>query len=71
MAVARPYRHHKIGTQLLTQLAQVARFQKRQAITLTCLADLIPFYEVNGYINEGLSASQHADEKWYNMVKNL
>lgn len=71
LAVARPYRHHKIGTQLLTQLAQVARFQKRQAITLTCLADLIPFYEVNGYINEGLSASQHADEKWYNMVKIL
>lgn len=71
LAVTRPYRRHKIGTQLLTQLAQVARSQKRQAITLTCLATLIPFYEANGYINEGLSASQHADEKWYNMVKNL
>lgn len=68
LAVHPDFRGHGIGSQLLAELAQVAKAQGRVAITLTCLADLIPFYESNDYQNEGISASSHAGETWYNLV---
>ncbi|MBA1435144.1 GNAT family N-acetyltransferase [Bombilactobacillus bombi] len=68
LAVKPAFRQHGVGSQLLSRLAQIARQQNRQGITLTCLQRLVPFYELNGYVNEGLSSSQHAGENWYNMV---
>ncbi len=60
-----------LGGQLLAQLDVVATAQHRQAITLTCLRRLVGFYEAHGYVNEGESASAHAGEVWYNLVKPL
>ncbi len=60
-----------IGSQLLKKLAEIAKQQGRKAITLTCLKALIPFYQKNGYQNEGVAASSHANEIWYNMVLKL
>lgn len=60
-----------IGGKLLDELAMVAKGQGRKAVTLTCLKELIPFYERHGYVNEGVSASDHAGETWYNMVREL
>lgn len=57
-----------IASQLLKELATVAKNQHRQAMTLTCLERLIPFYERNGYVNEGVAESDHAGEVWYNLV---
>ena len=71
LAVSPRYRHQNVGSQLLEQLTQVARTQNRQAITLTCLQRLIPFYEHQGFQNEGRAASTHAGEVWYNMVKKM
>ncbi|GAT17755.1 GNAT family N-acetyltransferase [Secundilactobacillus silagei] len=71
LAVAKSARDQHIGSQLLAELAQVAHAQNRTAITLTCLKKLVPFYERNGYVNEGVSDSAHAGETWYNMVKTL
>lgn len=68
LAVGPDHQQGGLGSQLLTALAQVARQQHRQAITLTCLQRLVPFYERNGYVNEGVSASAHAGETWYNLV---
>lgn len=68
LAVSPQHQQAGLGSQLLTALAQVARQQRRQAITLTCLQRLVPFYERNGYMNEGVSASAHAGETWYNLV---
>lgn len=68
LAVSPQHQQGGLGSQLLTALAQVARRQHRQAITLTCLQRLVPFYERNGYVNEGVSASAHAGETWYNLV---
>ena len=68
LAVSPDHQQGGLGSQLLTALAQVARQQHRQAITLTCLQRLVPFYERNGYVNEGVSASAHAGETWYNLV---
>lgn len=71
LAVAPSCRGQGLGGQLLAELAQVATAQHRRAITLTCLERLVPFYEANGYRNEGRSASSHAGEVWYNLVKAL
>jgi len=68
LAVSPQHQGEGVGGQLLTALAKVARQESRQAITLTCLKRLVPFYEANGYVNEGVSASAHAGETWYNLV---
>lgn len=68
LAVSPSYRHLGIGSHLLTHLAKIAIKQNRKGITLTCLAELVSFYEKNGYQNEGVSTSAHAGELWYNMV---
>ena len=71
LAVSPTAQHRGLGSALLTQLKTVAAAQHRQAITLTCLKRLVPFYEANGYVNEGVSDSSHAGEVWYNLVLNL
>ncbi|GAX03294.1 GNAT family acetyltransferase [Secundilactobacillus pentosiphilus] len=71
LAVAKSVRGHGVGSKLLAELAKVAKAQHRQAITLTCLKKRVPFYEHNGYVNEGVSTSKHAGETWYNMVNEL
>nr|WP_157054703.1 GNAT family N-acetyltransferase [Liquorilactobacillus capillatus] len=71
LAVSPDYQGHGIASKLLTQLAEVAREQGRAYITLTCLEKLIPFYEKNGYLLEGVAESQHANEVWYNMTYKL
>ncbi|MFD1484876.1 GNAT family N-acetyltransferase [Lacticaseibacillus baoqingensis] len=68
LAVAPSAQHRGLGGLLLAALRDVAQAQQRQAITLTCLQRLVPFYAANEYQNEGLSASTHAGEQWYNMV---
>ena len=37
-------------------------------ISLTCHDYLITYYEMNGFIDEGESKSNHGDSIWYNMV---
>lgn len=71
LAVAPAAQRRGLGSQLLAQLETVASAQHREAITLTCLKRLVPFYEGNGYVNEGKSASSHAGEVWYNLVLTL
>ncbi|GBG95272.1 GNAT family acetyltransferase [Ligilactobacillus salitolerans] len=71
LAVAPEYRSQGVGGQLLAQLAGQAQKHGQQALTLTCLQELIPFYEKNFYKNEGLSSSTHANEAWYNMIRPL
>lgn len=68
LGVAADYQHQGLGSELLSRLAEKAKAQGRKVITLTCLAGLVPFYEKNGYQNEGVSESAHAGETWYNMV---
>ena len=64
-------RSQGIASRLLEELAASCRRKQREGITLTCLENLIPFYQKHGYANEGVSASEHAGEVWYNLVKTL
>ncbi|MCL2112613.1 MAG: GNAT family N-acetyltransferase [Streptococcaceae bacterium] len=71
LAVLPEFQHQGIAGKLLLALENVAKKQQRKAISLTCLAEKIGFYEVNGYRNEGVSTSSHAHEVWYNLVLEL
>jgi len=71
LAVAPEQRGQGIAGQLLQALIATCRIARRDGITLTCLDALIPFYEKNGFTNEGISASQHAGEQWFNLVQDL
>lgn len=71
LVVAPAYQKLGIASTLLTELAQRSREAERIGLTLTCLKELIPFYEKNGYQVEGISSSQHAGEIWYDLVLDL
>lgn len=57
-----------VGKKLLTALKEVAIEYEREGINLTCHDYLIAYYEKHGFVNEGLSQSTFAGEKWYDMV---
>ncbi|MCI2773824.1 GNAT family N-acetyltransferase [Staphylococcus petrasii] len=71
LVVSEKYQSQGLGGQLLNQFENLARQHSRLGVTLTCREELVPFYEKYGYTNEGLSDSQHAGIKWYNLVKEL
>jgi len=56
---------------LLEKLEKIAAKGERLSITLTCRKELIPFYEKNGYQNQGIADSHHAGVQWFNMIKQL
>ncbi|MDY0942237.1 MULTISPECIES: GNAT family N-acetyltransferase [Priestia] len=70
--VVNPQHHHKgIASMLLGAFEKQARDKQRLTVTLTCKEELIPFYEKNGYVNQGAAESQHAGVQWFNMSKKL
>ncbi len=71
LVVAPEYQRSGVASALLDQLKQICQHKQRAGITLTCLEELIPFYQRNGYQLEGVSASEHAGETWYNLVSEL
>ncbi len=71
IAVTPHFQTRGVAAALLAKIEEEARANKRKTITLTCKEDLIGFYEKYGYINMGVSRSEHGGVIWYNMVKKL
>ncbi|ANE49103.1 GNAT family acetyltransferase [Paenibacillus swuensis] len=71
LAVPPHLQNQGIAAGLLKHLEQQAFMVKRQSVTLTCKEELTAFYERRGYINKGVSASNHGGIVWYNMTKEL
>jgi ribosomal protein S18 acetylase RimI-like enzyme len=71
LAVKPGYQGEGIASMLLAHLENEARLKERMSITLTCKEELISFYERAGYLNAGMSDSQHGGVVWYNMNKKL
>lgn len=69
LAVSDQARGRGIAKKLLDKLDDLAVRHDRKAITLTCKKELIPFYEKFGFVNEGVSESQHGGIRWYNLLK--
>ncbi|MFF0825510.1 GNAT family N-acetyltransferase [Brevibacillus sp. NPDC003359] len=71
LAVSPAFQKRGIASMLLAHLEASARASGRETITLTCKEDLIRYYESHGYLNNGVSDSDHAGVIWYNMSKPL
>ena len=71
LSVIPPLRRRGIGGQLLHAMITLARKEERLAVTLTCLAEKVPYYESFGFQKRGKSDSVHGGATWYNMVLDL
>lgn len=71
LAVNPIYQKRGIASALLTHLEKEAKAKNRETVTLTCKEKYVPFYEMLGYENKGLSESEHGGVTWYNMTKKL
>ena len=68
LSVSKDYKKQGIGTALLAALKDVAVARQAKGITLTCHEELIGYYEMNGFCDEGQSLSTHGQATWYNML---
>ena len=68
LSIAKEAQALGVGKRLLKALKEVALEHEREGINLTCHDYLIPYYEKNGFVNEGVSQSSFAGESWYDMV---
>jgi ribosomal protein S18 acetylase RimI-like enzyme len=71
LAVAPSFQKKGIASALLLHMENDAKMKNRESITLTCKDDLLSFYGRFGYINKGISTSEHGGVQWFNMVKLL
>ncbi|MBS4207247.1 GNAT family N-acetyltransferase [Bacillus sp. FJAT-50079] len=69
LAVSKQDRNQGIAKLLIEKLEELVVENEREGITLTCKQDLVSFYERFGFVNHGMSESQHGGIRWYNMVK--
>ncbi|MEJ8305139.1 GNAT family N-acetyltransferase [Saccharibacillus sacchari] len=69
LAVSDQARGRGVAKLLMDKLDELAAANDREGVTLTCKKELIPFYEKLGFVNEGVSASEHGGIRWYNLVK--
>jgi len=69
LAVAKQARNRGIAKILMEKMEELAKENEREGITLTCKQELVSFYEKLGFVNHGMSESQHGGVCWYNMVK--
>ncbi|USB32303.1 GNAT family N-acetyltransferase [Paenibacillus sp. YPG26] len=69
LAVSTQARGQGIARILIEAMEELVVQNEREGITLTCTEELIPFYEKSGFVNHGLSESQHGGLSWYNLIK--
>lgn len=65
------YQHLGIAKELMKTFIQSAIQRNKKAVVLTCKKELIGFYEQFGYINKGVSKSNHGNVIWYDMSLSL
>lgn len=61
------YQQRGFAKELMLQFIEEAKKSNRKEILLTCKKHLIGYYEQFGYVNEGISQSEHGGAKWYDM----
>lgn len=61
------YRKHGYAGQLLHAAIDTARKEGRKGLVLTCKDRLVHYYASFGFVNEGLSTSEHGGAVWYQM----
>lgn len=61
------YRKRGYAGSLLQKAIDDARNEGRQGVVLTCKDKLLHYYAKFGFINEGISSSEHGGAVWYQM----
>lgn len=61
------YRRCGYAAQLIQALIAAAKNQNRKGVILTCKTHMMEYYAKFGFVNEGLSQSEHGGEQWYQM----
>ena len=62
------YRCRGVAAELMQTFIAKAREEGRKGCILTCKERLIPYYSKFGYVNQGISKSQHGGAVWYDML---
>ena len=68
LSVHPDFQRQGVGTLLPAALKEIAVQQNRKGISLTCHDELIPYYEMNGFVHEEISDSTHGGAVWSDMV---
>ena len=68
LSVHPDFQRQGVGTLLLAALKEIAVQEHRQGISLTCHDELIPYFEMNAFVHEGISDLTHGGSVWSNMV---
>ena len=68
LSVHPDFQRQGVGTLLLAALKETAVQEHRQGISLTCHDELIPYFEMNAFVHEGISDLTHGGSVWSNMV---
>lgn len=61
------YRKKGYASKLIRQMIDYAKKENRLGVVLTCKKELINFYSKFGFIDEGISESQHGGVVWHQM----
>ncbi|PAB60043.1 GNAT family N-acetyltransferase [Anaeromicrobium sediminis] len=61
------YQRKGYAKELMSHFIEDAKKSGRKKVLLTCKEHLIKYYEQFGYVNEGVSSSEHGGAKWYDM----
>lgn len=71
LAVDPEFQHQKIGSQLIEAMCEKSKKQGHLDVVLTCKKELVDFYKQHGFVDEGISLSQHSGSIWHQMRKTL
>ena len=61
------YRRRGFAGKLLDTAIEQCRQEGRAGLVLTCKQAKLAFYGGHGFVNEGLSSSEHGGDVWYQM----
>ena len=61
------YQRRGIAEQVLNKVIQVAKKEGRKGLVLTCKEHMLHYYAKFGFINEGVSGSEHGGALWHQM----
>ena len=61
------YRSQGIASKLLEAAIKDTKTRGKKGLVLTCKEELLPYYAKFGFVNEGVSISEHGGALWYQM----
>lgn len=62
-----PYLRQGVATRIMERVVADCRAEGKKGIVLTCKERLIPFYARFGFVDEGVSSSEHGGVVWHQM----